>query len=105
MSTTGGSGTGWEDALDALEAQLAAQAVALDAAGAHPPDDLPFVPPAVDGPVPPVLLPRLEALLRRGDELIDRTVTLQAQLRAELAKPASPTAPRRVEPSMLDSRV
>ena len=91
---------GWTSALDAFEARLADQRVALDG---DDPAVAPFVPPVDLGPLPVELLERAQALLGRAraleHDLAARVAAAGAAVAAAAPRPAA------ASPAFLDTRV
>lgn len=97
----------WSDALDALEARLADQRVAL--AEGQPDRLAPFTPPSGLGPLPEELLPRALRLLDEQEALIAELTAARDAARAKVAttRPAQTRRARSTttRPSVFDSRL
>ena len=87
--------TTWDEALDALEAQLDRAERALAEPGSAPGVGE-FTPPAVTGPLPAALATRAESIVQRGDAIRAACEAESARIRAELHKLGrrAPSTPR-----------
>ena len=84
MSARRDSSSGWEDELDRLEAQIAADRRML-AAGQIPPDEAGWQPPRL-GPLPPDLAPRARQVQKDLSELGKKVTSAMRKNQEELRR-------------------